>query len=687
MEKDRAIVSGISTEHPGQYVRAQILATKNMSVTEIAKVLGLSRPNVSNFLNGKVATTPDMASRIERAFNIPAKKLLDMQAAYDAALSKARGAPASTTAYVPPFLNLKANDIETWASSHIGARVRLSVFLRTLVNSTGVALKKVDFPGNDDAERPGWDGFIEADEGTPWVPSGASGWEFGVTRDIRKKADDDFAKSIKATTKSERDQLTFVFVTPRRWLGKSDWIKAMKAKGQWKDVRAYDASDLEQWLAQSLAAQTWFANEVRQPSEGVRSLDRCWSDWADVANPPLAGKLFHSAIDAAKRTMSSRLEKAPGGPTVIAADSVEEALAFLAQLFDEEELRNNRDRALVFDRTGVLPRLAQGAQDFIVIAWNREVERELGPYVSKLHTIVIYPRNAANAEPHIILEPLGYEAFQKGLESMGYDRDDIAKYGNASGRSLTVLRRQLSTLPAVKTPHWAEDDKISSNLLPFLFVGAWNSNNEADRIALSLLANTPYEELERDCQRLGKLNDAPVWSVGAYRGLISKIDALFAVAHTVTKADIEQFIQIARTILGEDDPSLDLPEEDRWAAALHGKVREFSSALREGVSETLVLLAVHGNHLFQTRLGFDVEAVVARVVEELLTPLTTRKLEMNDRDLPTYAEAVPGQFLSILERDLRDAAPQVFGLLRPVESGIFGGCRRTGLLWALEGLA
>ena len=93
--------------HPGQHVREAILKPKGMSVTEAAKIIGVSRPGVSNFLNGKVATTPDMASRVERAFQIPAQRLLDMQAAYDAAQARERGAPVNAKAYVPPSLPSK----------------------------------------------------------------------------------------------------------------------------------------------------------------------------------------------------------------------------------------------------------------------------------------------------------------------------------------------------------------------------------------------------------------------------------------------------------------------------------------------------------------------------------------------------------------------------------------------------
>lgn len=679
--------------HPGQYVRDSALTPKKLSVLAAAKLVGVGRPALSNFLNGHASATLEMASRIEIAFGIPAQHLLDMQAMYDAANSKAKGAPANAKPYVVPFLGIKANEIETWVERNISARPRLSVLLRTLINSTGDSITKIDFPGNDDAERPGWDGYIDSAQPSPWIPDGLSGWEFGTNQNIKEKADGDFTKSVKAIPdRAERDKITFVFVTPRHWPGKDDWIKKNTAKHQWKDVRAYDSSDLEQWLEQSIPAQAWFSNETLRPANGVDALDSCWNKWANVASPPLVGSLFAPAITSAKRTLLSRLSSPPNEPTVIAADSVEEGLAFLAQIFGPiggDELERYRDRVLVFDKPGVLPKLAQGSRGFIVVAANREVERELGPISRTLHSIVIYPRNAANTDPQVILEPLNYEAFRSSLQEMGYGSDDVTKYSNESGRSLTVLRRRLTNVPALRTPGWAAEHRTAAELIPFLFVGAWCATNSADQTVLTLLANTDsYEALEKECQRLAGLNDAPLWSVGTYRGVISKIDLLFAIAHTITRQDLQRYIDIAKIVLGEDDPRLDLPEAERWAASIHGKSREFSSALREGISETLVLLAVHGDHLFQTHVGFNCEIVVAKLVRELLTPLRTRILEANDRDLTAYAEAAPDEFLSILEEDLRTEHPQTYGLMKPADSSIFGGgCARSGLLWALENLA
>ncbi|MEX5581566.1 helix-turn-helix transcriptional regulator [Pseudomonas lurida] len=678
--------------HPGLRIKAEVIP-KEMSVTKAAELIGVGRPALSKLLNGKSALSVEMAAGLERVFNYPLKDLMEMQAQYEASLAKQKAAPLDTNTYVPPFLAIKANAIEDWVTQNIQARSRLAVFLRTLVHSTGIQLTKVDFPGNDDAERPGWDGIVEASTGTPWIPAGSSGWEFGTNEDPRQKANGDFEKSVQAIDEKERVNITFVFVTPRRWAGKTSWTNGRRAEKRWKDVRAYDASDIEQWLEQSLPAQAWFANETHIPASDVRSLDRCWTFWADISTPPLSALLFSSAIESAKRTVASRLASPPERPIVIAADSVEEALAFLSQLLSEhgsEELASVRDRVIVFDKPGALPRLASSRQTFIPVVFTQEVERELAPLTRSMHSFVIYPRNGTTTTPDVVLEPASYESFNGALEGMGKNRDEITRLTKASGRSLTILRRRLSSVQAVQLPEWAADFHTATQLVPFLFVGAWESRIEADKIGLTLLANDrPYDELERDCQRLAKLNDTPVWSIGSARGVISKLDLLYSVAYAVTEADLTRYFDVARMVLGEDDPALDLDDDLHWTAPLYGKVREFSRTFREGISETLVLLAVHGAELFRARFSFNIDAAIISVIRDLLkTPLSTRALEANDRDLLTYAEAAPDEFLSIIERDLRTDSPAVFGLLRPVTPGAFGSSpSRSGLLWALEGLS
>ncbi len=70
--------------HPGSYIRENVLGSRGLTVSEASELIGVSRPSLSNFLNGKVSATPNMAIRLERTFGVSAMKILDLQTQYDA---------------------------------------------------------------------------------------------------------------------------------------------------------------------------------------------------------------------------------------------------------------------------------------------------------------------------------------------------------------------------------------------------------------------------------------------------------------------------------------------------------------------------------------------------------------------------------------------------------------------------
>lgn len=584
-----------------------------------------------------------------------------------------------------PFLDIKANDIENWVNTYeISSRSRLSVFLRTLIHSTSEKITQIDFPGNDDSQRPGWDGYIESDKATPWIPEGISGWEFGVNKDIKAKADGDFDKSLNAHP-SDSSNITFIFVTPRRWPGKNKWVQQKKALNKWKDVRAYDASDLEQWLAQSLPAQSWLANEANLPTQNVDSLDSVWHEWANVCNPSLNTSFFNKLIKVSEEQISDYLSKPPQKPFYIAADSKIEAMAFLSTLFSDKKFIFYRDNCLVFKEENVLSRLARGSRSFIAITDNKNVEKELAQYSQKIHAFVVYPKNTLMQNIDLKLEILDSVTFLHSLEEMGYSYDTAQELAKKSGYSLTVLRRQLSKNEAIHKPEWV--DSYNQVLIPFLFAGGWDSSNQYDISILEALSkNLPYESLEQEFQVSLLLNDSPVWAVDSHRGVVSKIDLLFAIAPYITKADLERFFDSAKLVLGEDNPALDLPEDQQWQANIYDKKRQHSKGLRDGIGEMLILLAVHGNELFKSRLAFNCEEAANKLVEELFSPLNLRVLLAQSSDFSVYAEASPKVFLSIIENDLK-TNKQFLELMQPVSTDIFSSPKYTDLLWALEKLA
>lgn len=678
--------------HPGTYIREHVLPGK-LAVKEAANRLGVGRPALSNLLNGNAALSPEMAVRLEKAFGADAKALLQLQAEFDQFQHRSLAPTLAIGAYVPPFLTISAGQIEDWATKNIEARSLLAVLLRKLVNSTGQGLTLVDFPGYDEAERKGWDGRVDAGGATQWIPDGLSGWEFGCNEDYKQKADKDFAARVKAIDRSERTKMHFRFVTPRIWRDKEKWRKDKESLGEWKSVRAHDASDIEQWLEQSLPAQRWLSEKIDIPYDGVYSLEGRWRAWASVTEPELSKALFTPSVEHFKETVKAWIKDPSPSPLIVSGDSKLEAIAFLHCMFEtpEEVFSRLQDRIIVFSSGHALRKLATTNPGFVPVAFSDEAERELGGHFRNRHAIIVRPRNAVDPEPTITLDLLGSEAFRKALEEMGIkDHHRIDELGREAGYSPTILRRRLSILAAIRKPEWAQDNLAVRRLVPLMFVGAWHTQSKGDCEIMSVLAGKSCDEVELDIAELLRRDDPPVWSAGKFRGVASKIDAFFVAQEAVTPKDLQDFFFAAEIVLAEEDPALDLPDGQSAFADLYGKSREHSDALRKGICESLVLLAIHGNRIFGKRLGMNIEAQVNRLIRRLLTGdggLNPKKLRSQQQNLPLYAEAAPEEFLKIIEQDLRSPDPQVHSLMTPADTGIFSSCPRTGLLWALENLA
>ena len=317
----------------GPFIREQVLPHR-MSVTEAAKRLGVARSTLSRLLNGHASLSSEMALRLEQAFGEDHQKLLRVQSEAHRERRSEEAKSVAVHAYAPPFLNITAQEIANWATgNNKEAQHQLPVLLRRLINSTGRELHRVDFPGGDNAQRSGWDGWVEADAATPWIPEGKSGWEFSTEQRPWPKAKRDYAARLKIDA-AERAECTFVFVTTCNWPRKNDWCKDMQAHRKWKAVRAYDASDLEQWLEASIPGQVWLAEKLGIPTEGAETLAQSWNRWANASKWRMTAKIFEPSLNAHRDRFKEWLDSDPGKrPLAVAADSKDEAVAFLACLF------------------------------------------------------------------------------------------------------------------------------------------------------------------------------------------------------------------------------------------------------------------------------------------------------------------------------------------------------------------
>ena len=86
--------------HPGPFLKMEVIEPLGLSVTEAAKVLGVTRPALSALLNGRAALSSEMALRMEKAFGLKMDTLIRMQTAYEIAEARERAAAIRVKRYV-----------------------------------------------------------------------------------------------------------------------------------------------------------------------------------------------------------------------------------------------------------------------------------------------------------------------------------------------------------------------------------------------------------------------------------------------------------------------------------------------------------------------------------------------------------------------------------------------------------
>ena len=74
--------------HPGLSVRVNCLEPFGLSVTEGARILGVSRTTLSRLINGQAGVSAEMAIRLAKAFGATADVWIRMQGAYDLAQAR-----------------------------------------------------------------------------------------------------------------------------------------------------------------------------------------------------------------------------------------------------------------------------------------------------------------------------------------------------------------------------------------------------------------------------------------------------------------------------------------------------------------------------------------------------------------------------------------------------------------------
>ncbi|MCS4181962.1 addiction module HigA family antidote [Salinibacter ruber] len=79
--------------HPGEVVREDCIEPLDLTITEAAEGLGVSRKHLSALVNGRAGISPNMAIRLSKAFGGSPESWLSQQMQYDLRQAEEEGEP------------------------------------------------------------------------------------------------------------------------------------------------------------------------------------------------------------------------------------------------------------------------------------------------------------------------------------------------------------------------------------------------------------------------------------------------------------------------------------------------------------------------------------------------------------------------------------------------------------------
>ncbi len=650
---------------------------------ELAQKAQLGVSTIADFERGKRTPTDSNIEAMIKAFVAAGISFVD-GGVQSAVSLNARN--ISANAGMPRLI--EATDLDQWAQRNDGKQYFPELMERLILASVGHVPRQLLFRSGDSTQQVGWDGICEREGGAvlPWLPLGISGWELGAQAGgLRKKANEDYETRESNPLGLEPSDTTFVFATPRRWAQGKKWAEEKRLEKFWKTVIVIDADDLVLWIDQYPQVQQWLGGRLRKLVPDTTSLSDFWSQWRLSTERPMTPALVFAERDEDGTKLLKWLREAPS-IFELQADSPEEAMAFLYATIDRlppNHAKQQVSRCIIASTAEAATALGKSPSPLAILieaskpGLAAELMR-LGHHVLIAHGSQVGTSNLLNTSSRP-----EFEAFKDALVAMGFAEERAAALTRDSARKLTILRRLIPSTAVATHPNWAAGED-GNRLLPALLAGAWDTSFEGDRKALETLSGLSFEEFEALFPRWISVADAPIRHAGTTWKLASPFDAWFRLAHRLSRRELDRFVEIVKQVLGEIDPRFDMISDERWFAGIRGRLPKYSSLLKSGVTETLLLLAMYGEQLTTVH---SANHYADNVVRDLLNGADKSRWWSISGDLRVLAEVSPETFMAAVEDSLTQPDQPIMELFKEDGGPIMGSAYHSNLLWALETLA
>lgn len=582
---------------------------------------------------------------------------------------------------------ISALELGQWADTLQG-RDKMPELVADLIWATATRVRRLRFLYGDMGQVRGFDGYLDVDATSPFVPDEKSIWEFGTSGTGKTKAEGDYSKRTKEVTAEDRAECTLVIVSPRTWdtptVKVEDWLDEKNELGEWKRVVYLDGPLLEDWLAQSPAVASRWARHAfkRAPQHGVLSTDEFWESFSHRFEPALVEDVLLAGRESQAEDLLRNLTQG-SGRLAFAADTTDEVIAFAVSAIRKapESVRKPLEARTLIVETEEAARHLVNTSTLIYLP--RLAARSCVGLLKTSGPTVISAGAEDKKNDHVDLVRPTSTQLGKAFTGMGMSESEGYEVARTCGRSLAILARQKPSGTA-ELPRWVGD---ADALIPAMLAGAWVCNVEHDQQILSSLSQKPYDETEDDLLKFLIMQDSPIERVENLWATKAPVDAFLHLAHRVGRRHLEQFktalIAVFQTAVASHKPPT--ANEPFVLRSKRDQETSHSEQLRNGLMTTLLHMAVLHKHAGFTVAGGDPQVFVDDLIRSIpgLSSDSTLMASLS-QNLVLLAEASPRSFLEALERQLEGVSPTILpifdehpGMLTPVTY-------HCGLLWALE---
>jgi len=575
-------------------------------------------------------------------------------------------------------------NLRNWADRR-DCQDQIPLLIRKLIRATSGNIKNISFPAGENVLIGGWDGILEVYDETEYLPLGLSLWEFGTNKNIKGKADGEYEKRKAEPLGFNPSEVCFIFLTPRLWTKKEEWIAEKKADDYWKDVKAYDAQDLEEWIELAPSVGAWLAvTHLHILPQSVQAVDDFWEEWA-TGNQI---RFLPEVVLAGREKEAKKLIEESKQPAIIPvkASSRDEAIAFIAATYKDNDSISEDffAKALIIDSASSFREaMIVDKPLYLIVRFNDDNIVNRARDNGHVVYLPIEIDNSGQWSDLIVLPALERDAFLAALVKSGLALDRAEKISLRTARNLSVLRRQLEFNRLI--PEWSRSETVRE-LIPAMIVERWDENLEGDKKIIESIAGEPYNVYIGKLKKWLYTSDAPIVQIGSTWRLTSPLDAWTNAGKYCTREDFEKLRLTFLEVFSLPDPKFILAPEDRQRASWYGINKVHSKWVREGLAQTIILISVYGDNIYLD-LPTSPESWVDHNISVLLANTSSDVWKSLNTELPLIAEASPASFIGRLEDLIKTNNGPIYQLFEEEKGLLYNNSYHTGLLWALENLA